>query len=70
MLKDRVVEAIAIIEYSRSTHVEWSRYITNYPEEAAKVIPTVEVAGDVAHHQRCIEGYDKVIAVLKEMLDA
>lgn len=57
--------AIEIIRHSKETHVEWINYIRNYPEEATKPAPEIETAGDVAHHQECIDNYDLVLRVLE-----
>lgn len=67
---EQVREAIAIIEHSRGTHVQWADYIEHYPEHARQPRPEIDTAGDVVHHRRCINGYDQVLGVLREVLAA
>ncbi len=55
-----VTKAIAIIEDSRRTHVEWAEWLERSPlrREDGHV-------GDLDHHRRCIADYDHVLAVLR-----
>lgn len=58
-----VQRAIATVENSRRTHVEWATFI----ESGATWEPTADHVGDVQHHLQCIAGYDHVIAVLRSI---
>jgi hypothetical protein len=51
--------AIATIEDSRYSHVAWRDALKDGHE-----LPH-ELIGDLAHHQKCIEGYDQVLDVLR-----
>jgi hypothetical protein len=55
-------EAIAIIEGSRQTHVEWLDYLAKHGDDLR---PHEEIAGDADHHREAIEKYDRVLAVLR-----
>lgn len=55
-----VERAIAIVEDSRATHVEWRNWLTGNPGH-----PDSEVAGDLERQVGCIENYDEVLAVLQ-----
>ena len=57
-----VAEAIAIVESSRLTHVEWLKFQEADPDWQSKVRPTDP--GLPEHHRQFIESYDKVLAVL------
>lgn len=57
-----VVRAIAIIEDSRQTHVTWRDWLA-----AGNAEPHPDI-GDVAWHQTCIDEYDHVLGVLRNLL--
>ena len=57
--------AIAVIEHSRQTHVDWVEYLRDNPEAANEPRPQVDVAGNIAHHSEVIADYDLVLAVLR-----
>lgn len=65
-----IEQAIATIEHSRGTHVEWAAFVRDFPDEAAKPSPraVADVAGDLKHHEDCIDGYDHVLAVLRRIV--
>lgn len=67
--EDAISKAIRYIEFSRSTHVDCIDFIRESPEEARKPEPWIEAAGDIDHHQRCIDQYDFVINVLMQLRD-
>jgi len=56
-----VNKAIATIEDSRRTHVEWRDWLNKYPNDQRAV-----TAGDAQHHIRCIAEYDHVLKVLRK----
>lgn len=58
-----VARAIAIIEDSRRTHVEWAEWQEATPDWRSKVEPSSP--GEPEHHRRCIAEYDHVLAVLR-----
>lgn len=57
--------AIEIIEHCRKTHVGWRDYIRDDPDTTPL---EVKIAGDVAHHERCIADYDHVLVVLRSKI--
>lgn len=62
---DMIPRAIAIIEDSRDTHVKWVESLECVPlrlEDGG--------VGDIDHHLQCIEGYDLVLDVLRNIGDA
>lgn len=54
--------AIAIIEDSRRTHVEWLVYLAKHGDDLR---PYEEIAGDATHHREAVAGYDHVLEVLR-----
>lgn len=66
MTRDDVARAIAMIEESRSTHVDW----IDHPEDcdACRAATAQQLVGDPEHHRRCVEKYDHVLAVLRSVL--
>lgn len=56
-----VARAIAIVEDSRRTHVEWLAHLGEHPG-----CPDAEIAGDENHHREAVANYDHVLIVLKE----
>lgn len=57
-------KAIAIVEKSRQTHVEWESHlrrcvVCNQNKEL------VESVGDIDHHRKCISDYDIVLEALR-----
>lgn len=56
-----VDRAIAVVENSRRTHVEWAEFI----ESGQTWTPSPDHVGDVEHHRECIVGYDHVLTVLR-----
>jgi hypothetical protein len=70
MKREDVERAIATIEFSRRTHVEWADYLEANPEAAREPQPQEDIAGSVKHHRDCIEGYDHVLAVLRSFKEA
>ena len=63
---EKIERAIAIVENSRRTHVEWAEWQDSTPNWQAQVEPTSP--GEPDHHRRCIADYDEVLAVLRYML--
>jgi hypothetical protein len=61
--------AIARIERSRQTHIEWRDYWRSIPGhgECADCKATAEIAGDLDRQVRVIAEYDNVLAVLRTM---
>ena len=62
---DEVERAIAIVEDSRRTHVEWAEWQEATPNWQSQVEPTSP--GEPAHHRRCISEYDEVLSVLRRV---
>ena len=60
--------AIEIVEDSRQTHVAWLEFQREHSDWAATT-PGTKI-GSPEHHERCIEGYDLVLAELRGDLDA
>lgn len=65
-----VSAAIATIEASRLTHVKWRDHwlaVRAYHDgaECPRCEREAKVAGDLAHHERCIAEYDNVLEVLR-----
>jgi hypothetical protein len=58
-----IAKAIAIIEDSRRTHVEWAEWQEATPDWQAHVEPTSP--GEPEHHRRAIADYDHVLSVLR-----
>lgn len=58
-------QAIATIEDSRQTHVEWIEYLAKYGNDLR---PHEEIAGDTAHHREAVEQYEQVLSVLRAAL--
>jgi hypothetical protein len=52
--------AIATIEFSRSTHLEWSAWLHAHPEDKR-----ADVAGDAEYHDQAISEYNNVLEVLR-----
>jgi len=65
MTKKEIEEAIAIIEFSRVTYVQWREWQLKTPDWKSRVKP--ESPGDPEHHKKFIEDYDKVLKVLHEI---
>jgi hypothetical protein len=76
--KKPIEAAIAVVEDSRRTHVEWltwleqaaihgDDYVCREPGCGADHRNDVKIAGDAVHHRRCIEGYDLVLRVLRDL---
>lgn len=63
-----VKRAIAIVEDSRRTHVEWAEWQEATPDWKSKVEPSSP--GEPEHHRRCISEYDHVLSVLRAGLSA
>lgn len=55
-----VAAAIATIESSRETHVQWRDWFLAHPEDG-RTTPL----GDAAFHAQCVIEYDNVLAVLR-----
>lgn len=70
--------AIATIEDSRRTHVEWAAWLEAGPPGTSCGTPgcdrdhhaDVDVAGDLEHHRRCIAGYDQVLELLRHLRES
>lgn len=68
-----IATAIATIEDSRRTHVEWRRYLEaeqpdcDHESCQAAWAERIRIAGDYDHHQRAIDGYDQVLTVLRAL---
>jgi hypothetical protein len=63
---DKAVDkAIATIEDSRKTHVEWRDFLNRHPDH-----PHVKSVGDSQHHIQCIAEYDNVLKVLRSIKEA
>lgn len=61
----RIERAIAIVADSRRSHETWIEWYRLHPEDEAKYDPT---CGDTTWHRQCIEGYDHVLDVLRQVL--
>ena len=59
--KQDVEAAIAFTERNKWTHERWVEYL-----DAGAVLPDDKV-GDLEHHRGCVDGYEHVLAVLKEL---
>ena len=59
-----IAAAIATIEFSRKTHVEWSAWLHAHPEDKR-----ADVAGGAAYQDQAISEYDNVLAVLRQHPD-
>lgn len=59
-----IKRAIEIIEDSRDTHERWIKCI----QEGKKTPEQIKVAGDIIHHQKCINDYNFVLYILKSKL--
>lgn len=57
---DKRRQAIAVIEDSRETHVDWARWLEKHPDD-----PRAKDVGDAQFHRECIQRYDFVLSVLK-----
>lgn len=62
-LRDELAAAIATIEYSRQTHVEWAAHLRQNPEQPPSAI------GDAEYHEKAVREYDNVLAVLRSRAD-
>lgn len=58
--------AIAIVEDSRETHVQWRDWLAKHPNDPA----VAAGIGDLTWHTECVENYDRVLAVLRDRLNA
>lgn len=67
MTPEDIQRAIDVVENSRRTHVEWGAWLKENPDAALEPRPQVDVAGDIAHHDECIAGYDHVLKVLRQL---
>lgn len=66
---DEVHTAIARVEASRQTHVEWRDYwLATYCAGCEDCRRMAAVAGDLDHQEACIAGYDQVLGVLRSLL--
>lgn len=57
-----VDRAIAIVADSRDTHLKWIAYLEHPQTEQV-----VDDVGDVNHHFKCVQDYDKVLNVLVKL---
>lgn len=57
---DRAKSAIATIEFSRQTHVEWRDWLRAHPDDKRG-----EVTGDADYHEKTITEYDNVLDALR-----
>lgn len=60
-MKD-LLRVIKFQKFCRDTHIEWVDYYKEYPKEEDSIIG--KIAGDIEHHQLCINGYDKTLKLL------
>jgi len=60
--REEVLTAIATVEDSRQTHVNWAEW-------RRRGNGGDEMAGDLKHHEDAIAGYDQVLDVLRRVLD-
>lgn len=51
--------AIATVQYSRQTHVEWASYLRQHPDYDPGAV------GDAEYHERVVREYDNVLSVLE-----
>ncbi len=65
-----VRKAIAIIQAARRTHANWAEYLKREPAGAQELVPTVEAAGSLEHHERYLRDYDLVLKVLFDVMEA
>ncbi len=59
--KQDIEAAVAFTAGARQTHVDWLAWLAAGGPQFHSVI------GDQEHHRQCIERYDHVLAVLKEL---
>jgi len=60
--QEDIARAIATIEDSRQTHVEWIDYLAKHGDDLR---PHEEIAGDAGHHRETVEQYEQVLSVLR-----
>jgi hypothetical protein len=63
--KDQIRKAIATVERSRQTHVNWIEHYDRYPEEEDR---WEYPAGTRENHMKFVAGYDQVLRVLRAVL--
>lgn len=56
-------EAIRIVEESRRTHIRWRNFLLRNPDHPTET--EYGDVGDLTHHRECIQGYNLVLAVLR-----
>jgi len=61
-------EVVKFLETCRKTHEEWITWLASHPHAHVDDSHLVEAVGDIQHHRDCIEGYNKTIELLKEVL--
>jgi hypothetical protein len=66
-LQEEVAKAIATIEESRETHIEWRDHYQNRPFCTDCTASVRNAAGDLGHQEECIAKYDHVLATLREL---
>lgn len=64
---DEIRLAIARIEESRSTHVEWAEFQAAHPDDWMNLVDRSSPGGP-EHHHRAIVEYDQVLDVLRRFL--
>jgi hypothetical protein len=64
-LLNDVNRAISYIEEDVSIHKWWKNYLETSPDEAGDLIPQVETAGDIEHHEKWINRLEHVLSALR-----
>lgn len=61
--RDQLAEAIATVEFSRQTHVEWAAHLRRHAEVQPPAV------GDAEYHERAVREYDNVLIVLRRFAE-
>lgn len=65
---EEIERAIAIVETSRATHVDWKAWQDRTPDWREWVKKEPESPGTPEHHEEVIAEYDHVLSVLRNIL--
>lgn len=65
LTREDIKQAIATVESSRQTHVDWAQFYAEHPDAEGK--PEYHHAGGKTHHEECVRSYDHVLKVLHEV---
>jgi hypothetical protein len=64
---ERIDEAIKILRSFRNTHQECIDYAEKHPDEANKLMPWIEAAGDPAFNAEVNKRYDSLIKFVNDV---